>query len=698
MKADAVNFMDFVQKLDNQFVIPVYQRNYDWGDEQCRQLLNDIKTSGESKKYHFIGSFVHIAAKEEYNVVDVKEIVIIDGQQRLTTLTLIFLALYRFYNESAVEDAVEKASLILTRYIRQDGKLPKLLSSEENNKILEKLSDINKDIDKDFDEQEKKTNIYKNFKLIMKEINNENISTLVDEGMKRLIVVEIGLDRANDDQQMIFESLNSTGQDLTQADLIRNYLLMDLEPKNQEDIYKNYWKLIESNTFEEGDNKILLSDFIRDYLTNKKKTIPNKKKVYKEFKKYCSDNQIEKESKDFTELLEDLKQKSKSYHYLINPHKIKDDLIRRHIDYIKRIELSVSYPFLIFVYSDFENDIIDKKDLIGVLELLQSYVTRRFVVGLPTNALNKIFMTLYDKVDKKNYLESIEKELVMKTGNARFPNNEEVKNSLKEKDMYSAKNKLYILERLENHENREFVPITNDITVEHIFPQQPVDEWKKDLTKEDYEQFENIYLHTLANLTLSGNNGALANKSFKDKKEMNIDNKEQGYKFSRLWLNRYLGGIDSWDIGKYEKRFNELADRFLNIWKYPDVEITKEEEETKEMNILEADEDPAGKSIEYAIIFEERFTPSSFVDFYRKAIEKIYEQHKNKFYLDEIKKRIAVDDISGLDNYKYFELDDNYYVNKSLSNDVKLENLQLLMRECGLDDGDIIIRYQAEKK
>jgi len=248
--------------------------------------------------------------------------------------------------------------------------------------------------------------------------------------------------------------------------------------------------------------------------------------------------------------------------------------------------------------------LLTKDELIKVLKLIQSYAWRRFIVGLPTSALNKIFMTLYSEVDTEEYYDSIAKALLKKKGSAKFPSNEDLKTALKDKDLYNTqpKNRNYLFELLENFNNREYVNTSNEqITIEHIFPRNPHENWSNDLSSEEYFLFKEKYLNTIGNLTLTGNNGALSNKSFLAKKEMNINGNEQGYQFSKLWLNTYLKTLSNWDVAKYEERLQIIYERFLKIWEYPDV-IIADGDESEEQSIFDADS-PTHKKLEY-FIFE----------------------------------------------------------------------------------------------
>lgn len=292
----------------------------------------------------------------------------------------------------------------------------------------------------------------------------------VEGGLSRLLFVEISLNKGKDDPQRIFESLNSTGLELSQADLIRNYILMGLKQKDQSYIYKHYWKIIEKNAREEKSNKSKVSDFIRDYLTSKNSKIPNKSKVYIEFK----DSFPPTDRKEIENYLTPIKSLSLFYNKLLNPENEPEREIQTQIKYINRIEINVAYPFLIKVYRDYAQKVIEKSTFIDLLELIQSFVWRRFIADIPTASLNRIFMTLYGRVDKKNYLGSIQSWLSKKTGAYRLSKDKEVIESLKTKNVYNLtpRKHTYLLERLENFENREPVQIEDnpDITIEHILP------------------------------------------------------------------------------------------------------------------------------------------------------------------------------------------------------------------------------------
>lgn len=619
MKANELPIITFLQAVNVQFVIPVYQRNYDWKNSECKELLNDIiSVETEDRGTHFIGSIVFVH-EGTYSTSEVKELVIIDGQQRLTTINILYVALYRFAKEnSKLQDADRLYNMFLTnQYVQNESSKLKLKQTDTNSLAFQSIMRGTQNEFGTF------SNVIENYNYFRSAINEDNFEVIL-RGLNRLIFVEISLERDKDDPQRIFESLNSTGLDLSQSDLIRNFILMDLPPKDQNRIFETIWNPIEENAKDIVKQSSLVSEFIRDYLTLRNKKIPNKNKVYAEFKSLYSN----KKEDAYHQELENIKSLSVHYKKLVNPSTVSDANIRKELEYINRLEINVAYPFLLQVFEDAENGLLSKEDLIKILKLIQSYAWRRFVVGLPTNALNKIFMSLYAEVDTEEYYDSIAKVLLKKKGSAKFPTNEDVKTALKDKDLYNTqpKNRNYLFEMLENYNNREFVNTNNDdITIEHIFPRNPNESWSTDLSSEEYFLFKEKHLNTIGNLTLSGNNGALSNKSFLAKREMNNEGNEQGYNYSRLWLNSYLKSLDSWNIATYEERLTIIYERFLKIWEYPNV-IIAENEDVEEQNIFDA-ESPRNKKLEYYIFENNKIEEDTVAQMYFGVVRALYEKN-----------------------------------------------------------------------
>lgn len=502
--------------------------------------------------------------------------------------------------------------------------------------------------------------------------------------------VEISLDREKDDPQRIFESLNSTGLELSQADLIRNYILMGLKRRDQNKIYQNFWEIIEKLAKDETLNMSRVSDFIRDYLTLENKNIPNKNKVYVEFKsKYPTSTIEELEAK-----LLGIKALCKHYNKLINPKNEPDKEIRLQLEYINRLEINVAYPFLMKVYEDYSNSVIDKPTFLKVLDTIQSFTWRRFIVGLPTNALNKIFMSLYDKVEQGNYLHSIQKSLLQRSGVQRFPKNEETIDSLKVKDAYNIKpkNRTYLLERLENYENREPVLIdgNQDITIEHIFPQNPDVKWKIELGNDEYTFIKENYLNTIGNLTLSGNNGKLGNKPFIDKR----DRENAGYKDSRLWLNKYLSVVEKWDRVEIDRRFDLIAERFLKIWEIPSI-IFIEDTDNNEINIFDAEE-PKFKKLEYAIFLDQKLEIREVAKLYVEIFKQLFELQPETFFTSEIGIRIGLTKNPIEGNLRQpVAINDTYFIEGNIDNIGKFDRIKQALTVLNLED-ELTIKYASE--
>ncbi len=690
MKASEVSLNNFLSQTKTQFIIPVYQRNYDWSEEQCRQLFYDIiEVGGKPGNTHFIGSIVFIH-EGVYTSSEVKQLVVIDGQQRLTTFSLLYLALFRFAAENGLEEKAAEINdtFLINKYAKEDSNKLKLKQSANNAKAFKYLLSNNNP-----NQYSEFSKVISNYSYFRQHISIGNFDTIL-MGLNSLLFVEISLERDKDDPQRIFESLNSTGLELTQADLIRNYILMGLVPKKQVEIFETYWDIIESNAKDINQEESKVSDFIRDYLTFKNKKIPNKNAVYDEFKLRYAD----RNSKFYTETIEEIKTFSFHYTKLINP-KIEPDLeIQRELDYINRLEINVSFPFLLPVYHDYYFKVIDKATFIQVLKLVQSYTWRRFIWGLPTNALNKLFMNLYSDIDISDYLVSVQKALVKKKGVQKFPTNSEIEIALAEKDVYNiqAKNRIYFFELLENYNNRENVDIKNpDITIEHIFPQTPEVKWKESISEGDYNLMSEKYLNTIGNLTLSGNNGSLSNKTFKEKKTFNRNERQQGYEFSRLWLNQYLKEIEEWNLTSLQYRLKIIYDRFLKIWEYPEVEIDEDTDSDEDFTIYNAP-DPRYKKLDYFIFRDEKIETGEVVKMYCYVLKKVFEENPAAFNHPELKQIIALTtDPSEL--RMPYAISSGYFVESHFDNNTKFRKLKALLTHFKLED-DLLINFSSKEE
>ncbi|MCQ2782053.1 DUF262 and DUF1524 domain-containing protein [Helicobacter pylori] len=558
MEAKATTLLIFFKEnQNNQFVIPIYQRLYSWKKEQCEQLWDDIIKIGGNDKMngHFIGSILYVRVDDTHS----SPLLIIDGQQRLTTITLLFIALRNHLSEEV--EILEKFShkKIESYLINSDkdgDKKFRLILSESDKDTL--LSLIDKDRRKP---SEPSLKIVENFKLFEKWIseNTDKLETIF-KGLEKLMIVWIVLEKGKDDPQLIFESMNSKGIELTQADLIRNYIIMETEVEKQEDFYNQYWRAMEEDF---KQNETLFNQFVRHYLTIKTREIPNINKVYEAFKDYQ-----QKEGIEIEDLLKDL-QKYCGYFCQIAFKKEADKGLNKALGFLVDLEMDVIYPLLLELYSDYIDGVLSKQDFIPIIALTESYLCRRAVCGIPSNGLNKFFPSFTKKIDKKQYLKSVEKHFGSLKGKQRFPNNDEFKDSFITIDFYKLKKikKIkYFLERLENFDTKEPVD-TQKCNTEHIMPQTLNPEWEKDLG-ENFQAIHDKYLHTIGNLTLTGYNEKYSNNSFQEKRDM-----EKGFKQSPLKLNQSLKDLESFGEKEIEKRANDLADWALKIWTYPKLEV-----------------------------------------------------------------------------------------------------------------------------
>ncbi|GAA7250923.1 DUF262 and DUF1524 domain-containing protein [Helicobacter pylori] len=551
MEAEATTLLNFIKNNQkNQLVIPIYQRLYSWEKEQCKQLWDDIIKIGGNDKMdgHFIGSILYVLDKITHSN---NALLIIDGQQRLTTITLLLTALRDHLNDEVKREEIENHYLINSD---KDGdkKFIFILSESDKDTLL---SLIDKDRRKP---SEPSSKIVENFKLFEEWIskNTDKLETIF-RGLDKLMIVEIALEKGKDDPQLIFESMNSKGIELAQTDLIRNYIIMETEIEKREGFYNKYWRAIEE---EFKQNKKLFDRFVRHYLTIKTR-VPNINKVYVTLKDYR-----QKEGIGIEDLLKDL-QKYCGYFCQIVFKKEADKDLNKALGFLVDLERDVIYPLLLELYSDYSDGVLSKDDFKSSIELIESYICRRTVCGLGANSLNKVFPSFTKHIQKDEYFKSLKVHFGSLTEKQRFPNNDEFKKLFITIDFYNFKKNKYFFERLENFDRKERV-YTHEYTIEHIMPQtltEDTEEWKRDLG-ENFKEIHNKYLHTIGNLTLTGYNSEYSNKSFQEKRDM-----EKGFKDSPLRLNQGLRDLKSFGEEEIKKRANDLADLALKIWIYPNL-------------------------------------------------------------------------------------------------------------------------------
>lgn len=557
MDARKANIYKFLSG-DKQYIIPVYQRIYSWEIEECKRLWFDIvDMQKKNKNGHFVGSIVSITENDFPS--DMSKFTIIDGQQRITTLMLLLLALrdYAFIHREEKSINWKKINnSFLKNPDEDDDSQYKLLLTETDKDILISL------IEKRPIDENLNSRLISNYNYFFSNIKNMDLSLQdIYEAIGKLQIVNINLDRTSDEPQVIFESLNSTGKELSEFDLIRNFVLMGLDNKQQKDIYKNIWRPMEQ-LFRYEKQTLLMDRFFRDYLTMKLSRIPKLDKIYEEFKMYTNNCEFS----TLEDLCKDLYMYARYYTNMIFEQGTNKNLINLYKE-IKYLKMEVAFPFLLKIHYDFERNLINEDELVSIIKLCISYVFRRNICDIPTNSLNKTFATLKNEINVDDYINSIKAFFILKDDYKIFPNDEKFSSALKVKDIYHMRIRNYILSSLENFNNKAPINIEN-YTIEHIMPQTKnlSNVWKKELGK-NYETVQKKYLHTIGNLTLTAYNSEMSNKSFSEKMEMN-----GGFKESALRLNSYVVKQNEWNEKIIKERASILVEKALLIWKYPIIE------------------------------------------------------------------------------------------------------------------------------
>lgn len=540
---------------NKQFLIPVYQRYYSWDIEQCRRLWNDIVDMQKRNKVgHFVGSIVNIA--EQAMPTGVQKYMIIDGQQRMTTLTLLLLAL-RDYAIQHPEDTTINSRRIDNMLLKNEYEVGderyKLLLTETDRETLIRL------VEKKPISHNVKSRLLDNYKFFAGKIaDKELLPAEVYESIGKLQIVNITLDRIVDDAQAIFESLNSTGKELSESDLIRNYMLMGLESSEQTHVYEHLWRPMEQLfVYETRDS--MMDRFFRHYLTMKLARIPKQGRVYEEFKLY----HLNCEFASIRELCQDLLTYA-TYYTNIAFKRSSNLKLKKLYEDIAELRMEVSYPFLLRIHNDCAEGIISEEDLKEILRLCISYVLRRGICDIPTNSLNKTFATLRNSIKTEDYVNSVKAFFITQDTYKEFPDNNKFEVAFMSRDIYNMRIRNYVLSRLENFENKAPITIEN-FTIEHIMPQNKnlSVEWQHDLGA-NWRKIQKKYIHTIGNLTLTAYNSEMSDRPFVEKLNMT-----GGFKESALKLNAYLVKLTEWNEIYIKERAQLLADKAKQIWPYP---------------------------------------------------------------------------------------------------------------------------------
>ena len=558
MKATEANFLRFL-KRSPQFLIPIYQRTYSWDERECRQLWDDILRTGKNEDIaaHFVGSIVYIE-RGLYQVASQSPLLVIDGQQRLTTVMLILEALAKHLGAEE-PTAGFSAKKLRNYYLLNpeevgEDRFKLLLTQTDKQSLLALMRQTQQPADPSI-------RITGNFAFFEKQIALlEGDLVHFCNGLAKLVIVDISLSRDQDNPQLIFESMNSTGRELSQADLIRNFILMGLNPSQQEQLYEEHWRPMEV-AFGQEAYGAHFDWFMRYYLTVKTGEIPRVRAVYEAFKSYARSPDVAVGGMD--PLVADIHTYAKYYCAMALDKETERDLSLAFRD-LREFTVDVAYPFLLELYDDYDRGILPAGDFVRAVRLVEAYVFRRAVCAIPTNSLNKTFATFGRAARKDRYLESIQAHFLSLRSYRRFPNDEEFKQELSTRDLYNFQRRSYFLRRLENHGRKERVPV-DEYTIEHILPQNEnlSATWSEALGPK-WRRVQEIWLHTLGNLTLTGYNAEYSDRPFGEKRDM-----QGGFKESPLRLNEGLGALDTWNETTIQLRAKRLAEQAVQVWAPP---------------------------------------------------------------------------------------------------------------------------------
>lgn len=575
MTGHDIKLLDLLWDKGMEFAVPVYQRNYDWKKENCERLFDDIiaLSKDSNRDGHFLGCIVTC----EHVGYSFKNRLIIDGQQRLITVSLLLLAMCHLLDSGEIKSNKGNLADEIYQYLGDgnlgDGKNLRLALSNHDQSAYENLFRVPNAYDEN-------SNLTKNYMLFRELILKKEIA--IDDlfaNIKKLIVISVELNN-EDDPQLVFESLNSTGVPLTAGDKIRNFLLMDQPHQLQKQYYKDYWLQIEDAV---GTH---IDDFVYDYLRVKTGNFGNQKKIYGEFKEYAEDKCLKREIKSS---LVDMRKYAHIYSILLGKNQVDDSGFNTNeaskleacIFRLNRLETFVIRPFLMEVLSLAQGGKLSSQEVIEIFRTVEAYIYRRKICDKPSNKLNTVFVKLHKEIEAKKgtigkYLDGFKVALCGKTGSAAFPEDEEFKRKFKECEIYKMTSpvRTYTLERLEcNGDGANEAPndlygqfANGKLTIEHIMPQTLNREWKGELGK-DYERVHKEWLHRIANLTLTGYNSRLSNDAFGVKRKT--------YKNSRFGLNQWIADQQVWGEKQLLERAEMLAEKALKIWEKPKVTIDR---------------------------------------------------------------------------------------------------------------------------
>ena len=688
MKGEAQPLIKYFDGSDKRFIIPLYQRNYDWKEENCEQLFQDlIKLHNSDRKSHFFGSIV---SSIQFGTED---IFIIDGQQRITTVSLLLIAMVNAKKDGLIEATDAKlVEKIFKRYLVDEYQ-------EDERKV--KLKPIKKDMQafdallyKPKDQYIKESNVTRNYDFFYDKITRAGL-TLDElfETIKKLEVINIRLDE-DDDPQLIFESLNSTGLDLSEADKIRNYLLMSLALVEQDNLYTRFWNPIEEFT------KYEPSSFVRDYLTMKQGKIGRIDKIYFIFKEYAETANIDRAT-----LLEDMYHYAKIYNH-VDTAKVGTDKLNRKLNQLRTLDSTIAYPFFMAFFDYASKVELAETEIYQVLDVIEAYWARRIICNLPSNALNKVFATLHrdvlNYVDKSSgystnsYIDVLTYVLLKKGGSSVFPSDDEVKGDFKTRQVYKmpVNSRMFILERMENQDNNERHDVVKElteknITIEHIMPQTLSSKWKATLG-DDWERIHEQYLHTMANLTLTGYNSQYSNLTFIEKRNM-----QKGFKDSAFRLNNFVKSCEQWTETELKARQKELQNVFMRLWPMPTTSFEPLRREAESASLDDEDYEFTGKKLQAYMLHGVRYTVNTWKEMLIQVCGHIL-----------IEKRSTIEWLCANEKYGFSttqgdgrcEFVTGMYVWTDNSTATKINILHGMFEECNISASELVFEFRSEQE
>lgn len=678
---------DFIGTNKVLFRIPVYQRNYDWSEPNCNRLLDDIYGIMQSGDKHFLGTIVFMAAKS--GGFALREYIIIDGQQRLTTLMLILKAL-SVVAESVGDDCYHEIEeqYLHNKYCDEEFKVKLKPIKSDNNQFLLLLEDK-------IDEMDEDTHIYHNFMLCKERFERWaekgiNPSHVLD-ALTKLEIVEIVLTKGEDDPQVIFESINSTGLELSNADLIRNYLLMNAD--DQEKLYENYWLYIEKTLRNKMDYSNL-DAFFMQYIVYKTSKPVNSRQLYNSFVKLFKDSGYSQEN-----ILKELRYYAEIFGAFVYGSDKYSDRINKLLYRLRVLNQTTCYPFLLHVFDDYHQGVITEETVEKILQFILAYLLRRMVCGVPSNTLRGLFTYLYNRIfkvasNKQKYYETLNKFLFTVSSKDVIPSAAEFERALQKANIY-GNNALcrFLLLDIENGDGKEILQAEN-LTIEHIMPQTLSADWSH-IRPEEHEE----YLHTLGNLSVTGYNSELSNKSFAEKQDIIRENSKA------VILNSDVLDKESWNVADIQARAKRLAGIVLTRYKIERILDDSIEFEYIETLTLDNYDEVTGKKLVSFKLFGETYRQNKYALMLldviklldKKSPGKLQTLAENNYSFNSTKRKHVHLNLDGSGMRWPWKVTDGIYLEANLSAWSCIRFIENLLAEFGFEKDQFSFNIVAEE-